>query len=211
MPHRAARRNEKSRRSAMKIHFDLTHRGSSAVHLSLRSGLARDLACFAVAIAVSAPHAVAQTPAAVPRELPPKTVPVPDTVSPQMQKQIAAPLTPTWNVIPTTAEGWKEQVNAGYQATMKALPALRETLGVKVEPMTIDGVKAYSVTPAVIPPENRNRLLVHGHGGCFVSFPGESRTVEAVSMSGFARCEGGYVGHPTAPRHPPSPRIHDGT
>src|SRR5439155_10197755 len=89
--------------------------------------------------ALLASHAAAQTPAAGPRELPPKTVPVPDTVSPQMQKQIASPLTPTWNVIPTTAEGWKEQVNAGYQATMKALPALRETLGVKVEPMTIDG------------------------------------------------------------------------
>jgi len=53
---------------------------------------------------------------------------------------------------------------------MKALPALRETLGVKVEPMTIDGVKAYRVTPAAIPPENRNRLLIHVHGGCFVSF-----------------------------------------
>src|SRR2546422_2190027 len=159
MPHRAARRNEKSRRSAMKIHLHLTYRGSSHVHLSLRSGLARDLACFAVAIAVSAPHAVAQTPAPGPRELPAKTVPVPDTVSRQMQKQIAAPVTPTWNVIPTTAEGWKEQVNAGYQATMKALPALREALGVKVESTTIDGVKAYRVTPAVIPPENRNRLL----------------------------------------------------
>jgi len=186
----------------MKIHFDLTHRGSSAVHLSLRSWLARDLACFAVAIAFSAPHAVAQTPAAGPRELPPKTVPVPDTVSPQMQKQIAAPLTPTWNVIPTTAEGWKEQVNAGYQATMKALPALRETLGVKVEAMTIDGVKAYSVTPAVIPPENRNRLLVHVHGGCFVSFPGESGTVEAVYMAGFGRFKVISVDYRMPPDHP---------
>src|SRR3989442_6945065 len=195
----------------MEIHSEFTRRGSSAVHLSLRPWLVPGLACFAVAIALLASHAVAQTPAAAPRELPAKTVPVPDTVSPQMRRQIAAPLTPTWNLIPTTAEGWKEQVNAGYQATMKALPALRETLGVKVEPMTIDGVKAYSVTPAVIPPENRNRLLVHGHGGCFVSFPGESGTVEAVYMAGFRGVKGVFVGHPTAPRHPPSPRIHDGT
>src|SRR3989442_2766038 len=177
----------------MEIHSEFTRRGSSAVHLSLRPWLVPGLACFAAAIALFASHAVAQTPAAAPRELPAKTVTVQATVSRQMRRQIAGPLTPTWNVIPTTAEGWKEQVNAGYQATMKALPALRETLGVKVEPMTIDGVKAYRVTPAVIPPENRNRLLVHVHGGCFVSFPGESRTVEAVSMSGFARCEGGYV------------------
>ena len=46
--------------------------------------------------------------------------------------------------------------------------------------MTIDGVQGYMVTPAVIPPQNRNRLLVHVHGGCFVSFPGESGTAEAI-------------------------------
>ena len=80
-------------------------------------------ACFVSAITVCAAHAMAQTPA--PRELPAKSVPIPDTVSPQMQKLIAAPLTPTWNVIPTTPEGWKEQVKAGYDATMKGLPALR--------------------------------------------------------------------------------------
>ena len=109
------------------------------------------------------------------REVPAKTVPVPDTVSPQMQKLIAAPLTPTWNVIPKTAEEWKAQVDAGAAATMRGLPALREALHVKVEPMTIDGVKAYMVTPEVIPPENQNRLLIHVHGGCFVSNPGEVR------------------------------------
>jgi len=186
----------------MKIRSEFTQRGSSAVLSSLRSELAPSLACFAAAIALSAPHAVAQTPAPGPRELPAKTVPVPDTVSPQIQKQIAAPLTPTWNVIPTTAEGWKEQVNAGYQATMKALPALREALGVKVESTTIDGVKAYRVTPAVIPPENRNRLLVHVHGGCFVSFPGESGTVEAVYMAGFGRFKVISVDYRMPPDHP---------
>jgi len=185
----------------MKIRSEFTRRGSSAVHLSLRPWRAPSLACLTAAIVLSAPHAVAQAPAG-PRELPGKTVPVPDTVSPQMQRQIAAPLTPTWNVIPTTPEGWKEQVNAGYQATMKALPALRETLGVKVEPMTIDGVKAYRVTPAVIPPENRNRLLVHVHGGCFVSFPGESGTVEAVYMAGFGGFKVISVDYRMPPDHP---------
>ena len=41
------------------------------------------------------------------------SMPVPDTVSPQMQKIIGAPITPTWNVFPKTAEEWKAQVNAG--------------------------------------------------------------------------------------------------
>jgi epsilon-lactone hydrolase len=158
--------------------------------------------CFTAVLVLSAAQAIAQAPASGPREVPAKTVPVPETASPQIQKQIAAPLTPTWNVIPTTPEGWKEQVNAGYQATMKGLPALREALNVKVEPMTIDGVKAYMVTPAVIAPENRNRLLVHVHGGCFVSFPGESGTVEAIYMAGFGKFKVISVDYRMPPDHP---------
>jgi len=145
-------------------------------------------------------NASAQTPA--PRELPARSIPVPETASPQIQKQIAAPLTPTWNVIPTTAQGWKEQVNAGYEATMKTLPALRAALGVKVEPLVVDGVKAYMVTPSEIPPQNRNRLLVHVHGGCFVSFPGESGTAEAIYMAGFGKFRVISVDYRMPPDHP---------
>jgi monoterpene epsilon-lactone hydrolase len=136
------------------------------------------------------------------REVPARNLPVPETVSPQIQKQIAAPLTPTWNVIPTTAAGWKEQVEAGYQATMKGLPALREAMKVKVEAMTVGGVKAYMVTPETIPPQNRNRLLVHVHGGCFVSFPGESGTAEAIYMAGFGGFKVISVDYRMPPDHP---------
>jgi monoterpene epsilon-lactone hydrolase len=158
--------------------------------------------CIAAAIALLTPHAGAQAPAQGARDLPAKAVPVPDTVSPQMQKLIGAPLTPTWNVIPKSSEEWKVQVNAGYEATMKGLPALREALGVKVEPVTLDGVKAYMVTPSSIPPQNRNRLLVHVHGGCFVSFPGESGTAEAIYMAGFGRFKVISVDYRMPPDHP---------
>jgi monoterpene epsilon-lactone hydrolase len=186
----------------MQIYLKFTHRDLAAVHSSLYSRLAPGLTCFTAAIALTATFAGAQTPAQGAREVPAKTVAVPDTVSPQMQKLIAAPLTPTWNVIPKTAEEWKAQVNAGADATMRGLPALRETLRVKVEPMSIDGVKAYMVTPEMIPPENRNRLLVHVHGGCFVSFPGESGTSEAVYMAGFGRFKVISVDYRMPPDHP---------
>ncbi|HEV7476248.1 MAG TPA: alpha/beta hydrolase, partial [Burkholderiales bacterium] len=145
-----------------------------------------------------APVALGQTT----RDVPAKNLPVPETVSPQIQKQIAAPLTPAWNVIPNTAAGWKEQVDAGYQATMKGLPALREALKVKVEPVTLGGVKAYMVTPESIAPQNRNRLLVHVHGGCFVSFPGESGTAEAIYMAGFGGFRVISVDYRMPPEHP---------
>jgi epsilon-lactone hydrolase len=52
------------------------------------------------------------------RELPARTIPVPDTVSLEMRNLIAEPLTPTWNVIPKTADEWKTQVNAGAAASV---------------------------------------------------------------------------------------------
>jgi epsilon-lactone hydrolase len=39
--------------------------------------------------------------------------------------------------------------------------------------------------PATIPEKNRNRLLVHVHGGCYFNFPGEAGLREAVLMAGF--------------------------
>ena len=48
-------------------------------------------------------------------------------------------------------------------------------------------MQAYLVTPADLPPENRNRLLVHIHGGCYVLQGGEAATTEAIYMAGFGR------------------------
>ena len=135
-----------------------------------------------------------------PREVPAKSVP--GTVSPAIQKMMAAPLTPTWNVIPNTADGWREQVAAGAAATEKTIPALLEKLQVKVEPTLIDGVKAFSVTPALISPQNKDRLLIHVHGGCFVSSPGLSGTVEAIYMAGLEHIKVISVDYRMPPDHP---------
>jgi len=59
-------------------------------------------------------------------------------------------------------------------------------LGVTVEPTTIAGVKAFIVTPKSIPPRNRDRVLLHLHGGIRVLNPGEAGTREAVLMAGLA-------------------------
>ncbi len=146
--------------------------------------------------------AIGQTSSPGSRDVPARTIPVPKSVSPQMQKLIAAPLASTWNVIPKTADEWKVQVQAGAAAIVATLPALRKELHVRVEPRTIDGVKAYMVTPENVPPENRNRLLVHVHGGCYVSNPGEAGTSEAIYMAGFGRFKIISVDYRTPPDHP---------
>lgn len=156
----------------------------------------------ATTMMLSAPGAIAQTLDAGAREVPARTIPVPDTVSPQMQKIIAAPLAATWDVAPKTADEWKAQANATAAAALKTLPGLRAKLHVKVKPITIGGVRAFMVTPENIPPENRNRLLVHLHGGCFVSNPGEAGTVEAIFMAGFGHYKVISVDYRLAPDFP---------
>ena len=49
----------------------------------------------------------------------------------------------------------------------------------------MDGVKVTVLTPDDIPPDHRDKLIVHVHGGCYVYFPGASGTTEAVMMAGF--------------------------
>ncbi len=117
-------------------------------------------------------------------DVPAKTLAVPDTVSPQIQKLIGAPLRTGWNVLPKTGEEWKPIVEAGAAATLKNLPGLRERMKVKVEKTTIDGVRAFIVTPEKLSPNNRNRVLIHMHGGCYVLSPGEAGLPEAVMMAG---------------------------
>jgi monoterpene epsilon-lactone hydrolase len=119
------------------------------------------------------------------REVPARLIPVPDTVSPQMQAIIAHPISPDWNVVPKTVEEWKATVDEAAQSVMANLPKVREALGVTVAPIMKAGVKAFLVTPKSIPARNRNRVLLHLHGGARVYYPGESGTREAILLAGF--------------------------
>jgi hypothetical protein len=101
--------------------------------------------------------------AAMPQGLgvPAKNLPVPGTPSPQIQKLIGAPLWPGWNVLPKSGQEWQQVVATRAAATLKALPGLIERMKVKVEKTTIDGVRAFIVTPESTLPNNRDRVLIH--------------------------------------------------
>jgi acetyl esterase/lipase len=117
-------------------------------------------------------------------DVPAKRLPVPGTPSPQIQKLIAAPLRPDWNVVPTSDQEWQRVVDTRAAATLKTLPGLIDRMKVSVEKTTLDGVRAFVVTPESILPNNRHRVLVHMHGGCYVHSPGESGLPEALIMAG---------------------------
>jgi monoterpene epsilon-lactone hydrolase len=117
-------------------------------------------------------------------QVPAKTVPVPTDVSPEMQRIIAAPKRPTWDVLLKTGDEWRAAANALAGKTLQALPAMRERLHVTVKSSTMGGVRVYLVTPDDVPPAHRDKLLIHVHGGCYVFSPGEAGTTEAIVMAG---------------------------
>ena len=153
------------------------------MHRSIAAALA--VAVPAVAVLSGAGVGARADEGLTPREVPAKSIPVPLTVSPQIQSLIAAPLRPGWNVLPNSADEWRSTAAAGAEATLRLLPGMRERLHVSVKATTIAGVHAFVVTPETVPPENRDRVLVHVHGGCYVLGPGEAGTAEAVLMAGF--------------------------
>ena len=137
---------------------------------SARCRHSRILICISATLTFSIANVHAQTSPGA-REVPAKVIPVPDTVSSQMQKLIAAPLRPTWNAIPKTVGEWKAQVTASANATVARLKPMAEALRVKVTPITVDRVKAFEVKPEEIALNDEGRFLVHIHGGCFMIFP----------------------------------------
>ncbi len=140
---------------------------------------------LATICAIQPPQSFVQTTPGAIREVPARSIPVPETVSPQMQAIIAGPLNPTYQLNPKGAAEWRAIVAEDAAATVAVLPKLRRTLGVTVEPTMLGRVKAFVVTPKTIPPRNRNRILLHFHGGYRVLNPGEAGTREAILMAGF--------------------------
>ena len=116
--------------------------------------------------------------------VPARTVPVPTDVSLELQKIIAAPRRPGWDKRWKTGAECRAAANKQAAKTLETLPAMRERLHVTVKPTTIDGVRAFVVTPDAIPPEHRDKVLIHVHGGCYVLSPGEAGTGEAILMAG---------------------------
>jgi acetyl esterase/lipase len=140
------------------------------------------LACTALAGVQGT--ALADQRALAPLQVPAKSLPVPTDVSPEMQKIIAAPPNPAWNVLWKTGEEWRAAANASADKVDKTIPAMLERLHVTMHPATMNGVRVFVLTPNVVAPEHRDKLLIHVHGGCYELFPGESGTTEAIIMAG---------------------------
>jgi epsilon-lactone hydrolase len=108
------------------------------------------------------------------RTIPARVLPVPDTVSPVLQKRFQQAPNPN-PILPATPEEWKALVKPAPYISQLIVNA-RDKFGITIVPQLINGVHCYVITPKVINPRNKNRLLLGLHAGGFVFGEGENGT-----------------------------------
>ncbi|MBR0642715.1 alpha/beta hydrolase [Roseomonas hellenica] len=118
------------------------------------------------------------------RIAPARRIPIPTDVSPQLQAMAANPPPADFNTWPTTVEGWVARQRASEASGARTAAEMAGRLNVAISSRVLGGVTVFDVVPQTVAPENRNRLLLHLHPGCYVVGGGSAATVEAVLMAG---------------------------
>lgn len=181
-------------------------RGLSRRHL-IASSLAAGVAAAGLTTSVSS-AAPAPTPPAASgaRVVPPRTLIVPDGLSPGLAAQVGAPLPQDWNEVPTTAAGWRARAEQSAALVAPALPGIIAGFDLNVVSDRIAGVPVFRISPPQVARRHQRRVLLHLHGGGYVLYPGLAGAGEAMDMAGYGGFEVISVDFRMAPDHPfPAP------
>ncbi len=148
-------------------------------------------------------------PALIDRSVPSKSLPVPTTVSPQLQRsisQLAGAQGLTAGQTPTTAEAWREFVQAADAQGLAMVPLLESLFPHTVRKHVIAGVTVREITPGTLDPKKAGRLLLNFHGGGYLMNGGEASTAEAVLGAHYSGMKVISVDYRMPPDHPfPAP------
>lgn len=174
--------------------------GTSRRRLLLGATGAAALALAGLPQAIRSALAQAAPPAG--REVPARWLPLPDTISDALKPMVGAPLPASWDAVPPDAAAWRAAQKASGRGPHPVLGEIREKLRIDVEPDVIAGVPVFVSTPRDMPAANRERLLMHLHGGGYVLFPGEIGAGEGMMMAGYGRFRVVSVDYRMAPDFP---------
>lgn len=153
-------------------------------------------------VAAAGGSAGADAPPSGARTVPARVLPVPDTVSPEMQAAIARPLAPGWDAIPANAADWRAMAEASAAVAAPDVARISAAYGLGVAAERIAGVPVFRIRPRATTPGWEGRLLLHLHGGGYALFPGEAGAGEGMLMAGLIGVEVVSVDYRMAPDHP---------
>jgi monoterpene epsilon-lactone hydrolase len=138
------------------------------------------------------------------RGVPARTVPLPSTASPELRAVIAAApraVISGLNVIDDGADVRRTVQAADKQAGARARGVWRR-LGLTVDPVVIDEVKCFRVTPARLRAGAGKRLLIHLHDGGYLLNGAEAGTLEAALIASVTGTVAVAVDYRRLPDHP---------
>jgi acetyl esterase/lipase len=139
------------------------------------------------------------------RLVPQRIVPVPTTVSPELQRAIAQPLEPRErfsSTVPKSVGEWRELQAKTEEKAAEEVRQWIERYRVKVENRAIAGVNVFVVAPESIPERSRNRIFLHLHGGAYVFYGGQAGIGEAILMAFFGNTKIISVDYRMPPNYP---------
>jgi acetyl esterase/lipase len=140
------------------------------------------------------------------REVPARRLPVPSSVSPQLQRSIsnlaAAAALGDAAAAPQTLAEWKAFIARNDAQTIALNPTLARLFPHTLVQREIAGVTVREITPASLDPAKAGRQFVHLHGGGYALFGGEASTPEAVLAAHYAGIKVISVDYRRPPDHP---------
>ncbi len=131
----------------------------------------------------------------------PRTLPVPQTVSPQMQEIIGA-VNNNYHFTLDTEDKWfefKDRIN--LSSTDSARRAL-EYYGVALSQETMAGVPVYTISSPKVSEDKEDKAILFFHGGGYVLNAGIAGTYEGICFAGKSGYKVISVDYRTAPEHP---------
>ena len=148
------------------------------------------------------------------RPLPARQLAVADTVSPAVAAAMRVPLAEREALLhraPTEPGGWPAYVAEIEASEHDRLALLKQQFGVEIELGVVAGVTVRTITPPTIDRDRADWLLIHMHGGAYVTGGGEIGTTEAILTAHRARARVISIDYRMPPDHPFPAAVDDTT
>ncbi|MDE7370241.1 MAG: alpha/beta hydrolase [Desulfovibrio sp.] len=137
------------------------------------------------------------------RELPSRTLPVPEDASPALKQAIETDASAIpWHLEPKDAAAWKDLVQKAAAQTEKKVPGLLRHLEIRCEKSAIAGVPVFLLEPPALPPTHADKILLYFHGGGYVFNPGMAGLPEGIYMAAIGKFKVVAVDYRLAPECP---------
>lgn len=138
-----------------------------------------------------------------PRHVPARVIPVPSTVSQQLQELDTKQFNPNPNLSPTTNLEWYGLIE--YHTRMSgntAFDKAKKLFPVIIKKESLAGVTVYTAEPESIPLENKDFILLYVHGGGYILYGGKNSLPEAMALAHYGNFKVVSVDYRMPPAYP---------